>query len=105
MDSVGASFAKAVKSEADPYADTKVAEDDVAIDVCCAVCIVCFHTFLALSLSLCNMFWFFKSVKTSKEQRRRPYQSTKNREGQGKRTKRFAALLWQLWSVSEDCFP
>ena len=47
------------------------------------------------------MLWSFKSVKTSKEQRRRPYQSTKKREGQGKRTKRFAALLWQLWSVSE----
>ena len=45
IDSVGASFAKAVKSEADPYADTKVAEDDGAVDVCCAVCIVCFHTF------------------------------------------------------------
>ena len=48
MDSVCVLLTKAVKSEADPYADTKVAEDNAAIDVRYAVCIVilyCFHTF------------------------------------------------------------
>ena len=53
MDSVCVLLTKAVKSEADPYADTKVAEDNAAIDVRYAVCIVTLPSYvLVLSSSL-----------------------------------------------------